>query len=92
MKIIGGKMYYKKREVADLVGRSPQTINLWDKWSREEVEQGGSRFIPEPLRLDNNYRYWSEDDIPKIREFASNIQYGDLSKYSKKHWGERGEE
>jgi hypothetical protein len=92
MKIIKGEKYYKKREVADLVGKSPQTINLWDKWSREREEAGEERLIPKPIRLDNNYRYWHEDDIEKIKEFADNIEYGDLAKYSRRQWGDRGAE
>lgn len=89
MKILEGKRYFKKREVADIVGRSAQTINLWDKWSREREENGEERLIPKPMRLENNYRYWCEEDIDKIKEFANNIEYGDLAKYSRRQWGDR---
>lgn len=91
MRVIDGKMYFMKGEVAELVGRSPQTIHLWDKWSNELEEGGDERLIPQPYRDNSNYRLWSEEDIDKIKEFAENIQRGDLAKFSRRQWGKRGE-
>lgn len=91
MKIIGGVRYYSKREVADLVGRSPQTIVLWDKWSEEEEAKGAKRLIPAPMRIGSgDYRFWNDDDIEAIKLFANTIERGSLAEYSRQQWGARG--
>lgn len=55
-----GKRVYSRKEVANIVGVSTQTIRLW--------EEAGS--IPAPFRDENDYRYWVEDDIERIKEYA----------------------
>ncbi len=55
-----GKRVYSRKEVANIVGVSTQTIRLW--------EEAGA--IPAPSRDENGYRYWVEDDIEKIKEYA----------------------
>nr|WP_314462741.1 MerR family DNA-binding transcriptional regulator [uncultured Clostridium sp.] len=55
-----GKRVYSRKEVANIVGVSTQTIRLW--------EEAGS--IPAPSRDENDYRYWVEDDIERIKEYA----------------------
>lgn len=55
-----GKRVYSRKEVADLVGVSTQTIRLW--------EDAGS--IPQSIRDENDYRYWLEEDVEKIKEYA----------------------
>lgn len=55
-----GKRVYSRKEVADLVGVSTQTIRLW--------EDAGN--IPQSIRDDNDYRYWLEEDVEKIKEYA----------------------
>jgi hypothetical protein len=78
MKILKGKMYYSKNEVAELVGRNHQTIHLWHKYSEQLEKLGKERLIPAPLRLPNNYRMWSEDDVELIKQFAEEMDYGKL--------------
>lgn len=51
---------YQRAEVAKEAGVSTQTIRHW--------EEAG--LIPSPVRDDNNYRYWYEKDLEKIKEFA----------------------
>lgn len=55
-----GKRVYSRKEVADLVGVSTQTIRLW--------EDAGA--IPQSIRDDKDYRYWLEEDVKKIKEYA----------------------
>jgi len=88
---VNGQLYYSIGEVAEIVGKSIQTIRLWDVWSDEREEEGQERFIPKPLRLTNrDVRYWNDEDIAQIQEFSDSIRYGSLSKYNRRRWGERG--
>jgi len=54
------KRVYSRKEVADICGVSTQTIRLW--------EDAGS--IPSSVRAENDYRYWVESDLEKIKEYA----------------------
>lgn len=56
-----GKRVYSRKEVATLVGVSTQTLRLW--------EDAGA--IPASSRDENDYRYWCEDDIEKIKVYAN---------------------
>lgn len=51
---------YTRKEVADLVGVSTQTIRLW--------EDAG--VIPPSVRDDNGYRYWKDDELEQIKAYA----------------------
>ena len=53
-----GKRVYSRKEVADLVRVSTQTIRLWED------------AIPQSIRDDKDYRYWLEEDVEKIKEYA----------------------
>jgi len=86
MKLINGVRYYTKKEVAELVGVSPQTIQLYHKWSEQREKQGLERFIPKPYRLVNGYKLWSERDVEKIKAFRAGLERGDLAEYSKQQW------
>ena len=55
-----GKRVYTRKEVATECGVSAQTIRLW--------EDAGS--IPTSTRDENGYRYWDEDSIEKVKEYA----------------------
>lgn len=55
-----GKRVYSRKEVADLVGVSTQTIRLWED----------AKVIPPSVRDNNDYRYWSEEDVEKIRSYS----------------------
>ena len=52
---------YTRKEVADLVGVSTQTIRLW--------EDAG--VIPLSVRDENGYRYWKDVGLEKIRAYAN---------------------
>lgn len=60
---------YTRKEVADLVGVSNQTIRLW--------EDAG--VIPPSVRDENGYRYWKDAGLEKIRAYA-NLPYKDRRK------------
>ena len=51
---------YTRKEVADIVGVSAQTIRLW--------EDAG--LIPPAVRDENGYRYWKDAEVEKIKAFA----------------------
>ena len=52
---------YTRKEVADIVGVSPQTIRLW--------EDAG--VIPPSVRDENDYRYWKDDGLEQIKSYAN---------------------
>lgn len=56
-----GKRVYNRKEVATLCGVSTQTIRLW--------EDAGK--IPVAMRDENDYRYWDEESLATIKEYAS---------------------
>ena len=86
MRIINGIRYYTKKEVAELVGVTAQTIQLYHKWSEEREQAGLSRFIPAPMRLENGYKMWTERDVATIKQFRAGMERGDLAEYSKQQW------
>ena len=55
-----GKRVYSRKEVATLCGVSAQTIRLW--------EDAGK--IPPSTRDENDYRYWDEEEVESIKEYA----------------------
>lgn len=54
------KRVYSRKEVATICGVSCQTIRLW--------EDAG--VIPASTRDENDYRYWDEDTLTQIKEYA----------------------
>lgn len=56
-----GKRVYSRKEVATICGVSAQTIRLW--------EDAGK--IPSSTRDENDYRYWDEENLSTIKEYAS---------------------
>ena len=52
---------YTRKEVANIVGVSTQTIRLW--------EDAGS--IPLSVRDENEYRYWKDEGLEAIKKYAS---------------------
>jgi predicted DNA-binding transcriptional regulator AlpA len=92
-KIIDGIEYFRVGTVAEIVGKSRQTVQLWDSWSDELESDGKSRLIPKSTRIGKNeVRCWTEMEISQLVEFSKNIKYGDVSKFSRTRWGERGKE
>ena len=89
--VIEGESYISIGKVAELVGKSVQTIRLWSDWSDEQEEKGLPRYIPAAVRLGvNGVRCFKESDVPKIKEFGETMKYGTLSRYNRRQWGERG--
>lgn len=65
------KQVFSRKEVAKICGVSAQTIRLW--------EDAGK--IPTSVRDENDYRYWYEKDVDKIKEYAKNpVKCGRKSK------------
>lgn len=56
-----GKRVYSRKEVATICGVSTQIIRIW--------EDNG--IIPKSVRDENDYRYWTEDDIEAIKLYAN---------------------
>ena len=52
---------YTRKEVADIVGVSTQTIRLW--------EDAG--VIPSSVRDENGYRYWKGEELEEIKIYAN---------------------
>lgn len=55
-----GKRVYSRKEVATICGVSTQTIRLWEDL----------KVIPSSVRDENDYRYWDEEALEKIKEYA----------------------
>lgn len=72
-------------EVSKLIGKSKQTLILWDKQSEELVRNNQERLIPKPIRLGGSMsRYWTVEQAEEIRKFSENISYGSLDGYSRR--------
>jgi predicted site-specific integrase-resolvase len=56
-----GVRCYSRQDVAKICGISIQTLKLWED----------AKVIPEPIRDDNNYRYWDEPSLELIKEYAN---------------------
>lgn len=91
-RVINNVEYFRVGTVADIVGKSRQTIQLWDSYSDSLEDQNKSRLIPKSTRIgQNGIRCWNEDEIDMIVTFSKGIKYGDLSVFSRTRWGERGD-
>lgn len=55
-----GKRVYSRKEVATLCGVSSQTIRLWED----------AKKIPSSTRDENDYRYWTEEEVETIKMYA----------------------
>lgn len=55
-----GKRVFSKSEVATICGVSAQTIRLWENSGK----------IPASTRDENDYRYWYEEEVELIKEYA----------------------
>jgi len=90
--VLNGIEYYRIGKVSQIVGKSVQTIKLWDKWSDDLATNGSERLIPASFRYGGQgVRYWTEEDIEKINNFSKSIKYGDMAKFSRTRWGIRAE-
>lgn len=76
--------YYSIGIVAKFIGRTTQTLRLWDDYSEELEATGRDRIIPTPTRIGkNNTRCWNEEEVLSIAKFAKNIGYGDIAEFSR---------
>jgi len=87
-----GICYFTIGTVAKIVGKSVQTIGLWEKWSKELEKAGEKRLIPHCHRIGKgNIRCWNMEEIQRIVDFSKNIKYGDIAKFSRTRWGTAAE-
>ena len=56
-----GKRVYSRKEVATICGVSTQIVRIWE-------DKG---CIPASERDENGYRYWDEDTVKKVHEWAN---------------------
>ena len=67
----------KITELAVLIGRSPQTINMWYAWKRRNPDNEIAQLLPEyEQENERQPRYWSREDVWKFFEFEKCIQIG----------------
>ena len=70
--------------VAKIIGKTTQTLRLWDTWSKDREAEGLDRLIPESYRIGKNrVRCWSAEQVHQIKKFSDSIKYGDLATYSR---------
>lgn len=86
MKEIDNVLYYTTTDVAKAIGKSQQTIWLWDKYSKELEAQNRPRLIPKPLVIGRK-RLFTEEQLQEIADFSNYIQRGDLVEFSRRQWG-----
>lgn len=94
MRIIDGEELYTTGDVAKLVGRSNQTINIWYKYSESirDYKMKHDPVMPKCKKI-NGIKYWSEEQLTQIKNFAKSIKRGSISQYTReKCWGKRGKE
>ena len=89
----GGITYFPIGIVAKIVGKSTQTIRLWDVWSDDLALNGSERLIPKSHRVGKNrIRCWTMEEITQIQSFSKSVKYGDLAKFSRTRWGQKANE
>ena len=67
----------KITEVSVLIGRSPQTINMWYAWKRRNPNHELANLLPEyEQENERQPRYWNREDMWKLIEFEQMIQVG----------------
>lgn len=94
LRIVDGKELYTTGDIAKLVNRSTQTINIWYKYSDSirEYKMKYDPVIPKCIRI-NGIKYWTKDQLSEINNFANSMKRGSISKYTRlKCWGRRGKD
>lgn len=87
MKTIDGKKYLRIGEVADRVNRTTSTIKNWYKWAKEKDKLD---LLPEVIRVGSRRdRYFLESDMEQLEKFADSIEYGSMSDFNQRMWGDR---
>ena len=93
MKVKDGVEYLKIGEVADILGRSPQTIKIWYEWFEKQPEEYKEQNPFPEVRQDldkRGTRYYRKDEIDYLLEFKQELGYGDITEITRDKWGERG--
>lgn len=84
------KELFNSREVAEMIGRSRQTVVNWCKHSNTLEKRGEARLIPAPDAIGKSgRRYWTKVRIEEIRLFSENIKRGDMAEFNRELWGKR---
>lgn len=84
------KELFNSREVAEMIGRSRQTVVNWCKHSNTLEKRGEARLIPAPDAIGmSGRRYWKKAKIEEIRRFSENIKRGDMAEFNRELWGKR---
>ncbi|MTT31482.1 hypothetical protein GMB86_05540 [Terrilactibacillus sp. BCM23-1] len=91
MRIIEGQKYLTTGDLGVYVNRSPATIAQWCKYSDRLAESGKERLIPEPLVI-NGQRLFTTEQALSVKEFAESKKYGLLAEFNRKRLGKRGKE
>ena len=91
MRIIDGQNFLTTGDLGSYVNRSPATIAQWCKYSDRLVENGKERLIPEPLII-NGQRLFTTEQALVVKEFAESKSYGKMAEFNRKQLGKRGED
>ncbi|MFB6468685.1 hypothetical protein ACE38V_18130 [Cytobacillus sp. Hz8] len=92
MRVIDGRRYYTTGDLGAYIKRSPATIAQWCKYSDRLAESGKERLIPEPLVI-NGQRLFTTEQALTVKEFAeSKNKYGLMSEFNRQRLGARGKE
>ena len=64
-------------EVAVSVGVSVQTINIWYRWRKQNMEHERAKMLPEPIQAKpRQTRFWEPQDVMKLIEFKNTVKTG----------------
>lgn len=67
----------KITEVAVLINRSTQTINMWYQWKRENPDNELAQLLPEYVQEGSRKtRYWKQEDVWRFIEFEQCMPKG----------------
>ena len=89
--VIDGVEYYDIKTVCKIVKKSDQTLRLWDSYSDILESEGKPRLIPKARRVNKNrLRCWTEDQIKEIIKYSKNVKFGELARFNRPRWQERG--
>ncbi|MBO1513522.1 hypothetical protein [Metabacillus bambusae] len=91
MRIVNGQKYLTTGDLGAYVNRSPVTIAQWCKYSDRLAESRKERLIPEPLVI-NGQRLFTTEQALAVKEFAESKKYGLLAEFNRKRLGKRGKE
>lgn len=92
MRIIDGQRYFTTGDLGAYVNRSPATIAQWCKYNDILSDNGKERLIPEPLVI-NGQRLFTTEQALAVKEFAElKNKYGLMAEYNRERLGKRGKE